>query len=142
MSRSDARRHAFILLFQIPFHSAYDAETMAEAYNGYLDGLDEAERPGKKDTEYMIRVLSGVLEKLPELDGMIKKHLRDWKLNRIHKIDLAALRLGVYELKYELDIPVGAAINEAVELSKQYGADESPAFVNGVLGSIATECPR
>jgi len=137
MSRREARRHAFALLFQIPFHEKYDAETLAEAYTDYFGSLEEAERPDENDAAYMIRVLSGVLEKLFEIDGIIRIHLKGWRLNRLNTTDLAILRYGIYELLYEPEIPTAAVINEAVELAKRYGTDESSAFVNGVLGQVS-----
>ena len=139
MSRREARRHAFILLFQIPFHKKYDAETLAEAYIDYFNSSEEADRPNEADGAYMIRVLGGVLDNLSKIDRVIKKYLKDWRLERINTTDLAVLRFCVYELLYEPDIPTGAAINEAIELAKRYGTDESSAFVNGVLSNVAKE---
>jgi N utilization substance protein B len=156
MTRREARRHAFILIFQIPFHNGYDAETLAEAYFGYLSSLDEEDTEShvsaedllkldavkNDETDYLIRVTSSVLDNLPELDRIITDHLRGWRLERINRADLAALRLGAYEMLYEPEIPAGAAINEAVELAKKYGTDESASFVNGVLGRLAREQDR
>jgi len=139
MSRREARRHAFALLFQMPFHKDYDAETLSEAYSDYFEGLEEGERLPDEDKPYLIKLVSGVLDRLPELDALIKKHLRDWRIERLNKVDLAVLRLGAYELLHEPEVPAGAAVNEAVELAKRYGADESYSFVNGVLGRISRE---
>lgn len=137
MSRRDARRHAFILIFQFPFHTPYDAAVLREAYSFYTEDLPEPERPTGRDKAYIVRVTAGTLEKLPQIDGVIENYLKDWQIDRINKVDLALLRLGVCELLRERDIPTGVTINEAVELAKQYGADESAAFVNGVLGGIS-----
>lgn len=141
MSRRDARRHAFILIFQIPFHDPFDTAVLAEARTLYFDGLDEPERPSGRDLTYIERVTGGVLENLPEIDAVVEFFLKDWKMERIGKTDLALLRLGMYELQYAPDIPAGATINEIVELAHQYGADESPSFVNGVLGGAARMLP-
>ena len=136
MSRRDARKHAFILIFQYPFHQPPAPETHAELFGFYQDGLPEEESLDKTDEPYVRRVTEGALARLDELDGVIARYLKDWQIERINRIDLAVLRLGVYELLYEPDIPGGAAINEAVELAKTYGTDESAAFVNGVLGGV------
>ena len=78
-----------------------------------------------------------MLAKLKEIDESINAAARGWKTSRMGKVDLTLIRLAVYEIKYEEDIPVGVAINEAVELAKKYGSDDSPSFINGVLAKIA-----
>ncbi len=77
-----------------------------------------------------------VIGKLSEIDGQIKKSAPKWPLKKINKIDLAILRLSTYELKHSKKIPPKVAINEAVELAKEYGGENSPSFINGVLGDI------
>ena len=76
---------------------------------------------------------------MPEIDGILNANARGWKTSRMNKVDLTVLRLAVYELKWDDEIPVGVAINEAVELAKRFGGDESPSFVNGVLGKVAEQ---
>jgi len=143
MSRRDARRHAFHLVFQIPFLHDQNVEGLAEAKAWYYDGLGEAPglegatRPEGRDAEYVDRASWGVLERLGEIDGVISNFLRGWEIDRINKVDLAIMRLSIYEMLCESDVPLGAAVNEAVELAKEYGSDESPSFVNGVLGNVA-----
>ena len=148
MSRSDARRHAFVLIFQFPFHNPMDAENLAWLKALYYDCLDEGlvhdnaprgPRPVGRDAEYADRVVWGSLEKQAQLDGVIENFLKGWDLGRLSRIDLALLRLAIYEMLCEPDVPFGVAVNEAVELAKQYGTDESPAFINGVLGNVARE---
>jgi len=147
MSRRDARRHAFNLIFQFPFFQNVGAEALAEARACYFESLDMGDipdlekltRPSKKDADYLDRAVWGVLDKQAELDGVIENFLRDWDINRINKVDLALIRLSIYEMLREPDVPLGVAVNEAVELAKEYGTDESPAFINGVLGSICRE---
>ena len=75
-----------------------------------------------------------LLSFLPDIDGQIEANSKGWKLDRIAKAELAILRLAVFEAKYDDTIPVGVAVNEAVELAKAYGGDNAPAFVNGILG--------
>ena len=145
ISRREARRHAFHLIFGLPFNVA-NVEILAKikaAYYEFVDdcdfeeyGLEKLTRPKGKNAEYIDRAFWGVFERLGELDGVISNFLRDWTIERVNKIDLALMRLSIYEMLCE-DVPLGAAVNEAVELAKEYGADESPAFINGVLGNVA-----
>ena len=74
---------------------------------------------------------------IPEIDVLINEHTTGWKTGRMNKVDLTILRLAVYEIKWDDDIPVKVAINEAVELAKRYSSDEGPAFINGVLAKLA-----
>ena len=145
MSRSDARRHSFVLIFQFPFHQRMD--DLAWLKTLYYDCLDDVfqgdsilgKRPTGRDDEYINRVVWGTLDKQAQLDGVIENFLKEWSIDRINRVDLALLRLAIYEMLCEPDVPFGVAINEAVELAKQYGTDESPAFINGVLGNVARE---
>ena len=77
------------------------------------------------------------MEHLDEIDTMLKDNTEGWDLNRIGKAELAILRLAVYEIKFDDDIPTGVAINEAVELAKIYGQDQSSGFINGILAKFA-----
>jgi N utilization substance protein B len=77
-----------------------------------------------------------IINKLSNIDSQIKRSAPKWPLNKINRIDLAILRLSIYELKYSKKIPPKVAINEAVELAKEYGSENSPSFINGVLGDI------
>lgn len=88
------------------------------------------------DMEYVIRVLKGVQENKESIDIEIEKYLKNWKLNRLSKIDITILRVCTYEFLYENEIPQNVSINEAVELAKKYSADKSASFINGVLGSM------
>lgn len=87
--------------------------------------------------DYAQKLVLGVREHLPELDGLIEANLKGWKKNRISKISLTILRIAVFEMLYADDVPVSVSINEAVELAKSYATAEDGAFVNGVLGSIS-----
>ena len=127
MNRRSARKHAFELIFQIPFHAA---EEYSDIKDMYLSGAPEDERQFIND-EFM-----GVVANLPDIDKTISESLTGWLLDRVFKSDLAVLRLAVYEITYAAGIPTGVAINEAVELAKTYGTDESYGFVNAVLGKL------
>ncbi len=139
MSRHDARRHAINIIYQFPFHFPCDAEFLAEAKAFYFEGLDEEEPPRGRDLEYFNRATTGTMDRLEQIDGVIMHFLKDWDIERINKVDLSLLRLAIYEILCESDVPPGAAINEAVEFAKDIGTDESPAFINGVLGGINRE---
>ena len=119
-----------MMLFRVEFH---DTEEMTEQ----VDLFDEAEECSEKDKEYILTKFNNILEKIDEIDAAINEVSKGWKTKRMGKVDLTLIRLAVYEMKYEEDIPVKVAINEAVELAKQYGTEESPAFVNGVLAKLA-----
>ena len=109
-------------------------EEMSEQLSLYFDTLEEL---SGKDQEYMSQKYRHVLEKLDEIDVLLNETSRGWKTKRMSRVDLTALRLAVYELKYDKDVPTGVAINEVVELAKRFGGETSGSFVNGILGKIA-----
>jgi len=135
MTRRDARRHVFSLVFQFPFYKEAKLETLAEAKRFYYDELESL--PRGKNGEYIDRVVWGIFERQAQLDGVIENFLRGWELSRISKVDLALMRVSIYEMLCEHDVPLGTAVNEAVELAKAFGTDDSPSFINGVLGNVA-----
>lgn len=90
-----------------------------------------------EDAAYISNKSSKIIEKLDEIDAMINKQAKGWTTQRMGKVDLAILRLAVYEIVYDADVPTGVAINEAVELAKKFGQEESSGFVNGVLAKFA-----
>ena len=133
MKRREQREHIFKLLFMTEFNSEQD---MDEQLSLYFDGLEEL---SQEDQTYMQEKYRHVLEHLSEIDALLNESSRGWKTKRMSRVDLTALRLAVYELKYDQDVPVGVAINEAVELAKRFGGETSGSFVNGILGKIAKE---
>jgi len=149
VSRITARRHAFNMIYQIPFHPEIDGEGYARLKASYYDFLDEMgleeygligfRRPKGKDTVYIDSVVWGVFDKQSWLDRVIENFLQDWTIDRISKIDLAILRLSIYEMLRQADVPSAVSVNEAVELAKAYGHDDSPSFVNGVLSGVVKE---
>ena len=134
MSRRTARRHAFVLIFQLPFHERLDLE---EAFELYIPEV----KIDQEDRIFLMGEVKGVAEHLALLDEKIESSADRWTLERMGRVDLALMRLAVYEMMYAQDIPVSVAINEAVELAKIYGGDDSGGFVNGVLGQIAKGLP-
>ena len=93
----------------------------------------------KDERDYFEKVVCGIKEHESEIDNMILSKLKNWTIDRIFKIDLAILRLAIYEIMYYEDMPVKVAVNEAVELAKKYGNDSSANFVNGVLREVIKE---
>ena len=102
----------------------------AEVYSENVDKLKSV------DMEYVKRVVKGIEENKDSLDRKIEKYLRNWKLNRLSKVDAAILRICTYEFLYEQDIPEKVSINEAIELAKKYSSEKSAPFINGVLGNM------
>jgi len=145
MTRRDARRHAFMLVFQLPFRKEFNTETLASAkkhFYEYLAETDENIRLRSKNAAYIDRAVWGVFERQNQIDQVITNFLREWDIDRICKIDLAVMRLAIYEMLCEPDVTPGVAVNEAVEIAKEYGTDDSQAFVNGVLGNISRSLPK
>lgn len=132
MSRRELREHIFKLLFLLEFHRTDELNEQAELY---MDEVEEA-APTEKETGYILDKFHKIDENLEELDKILSESATGWKLNRMGKVELAILRLAVYEIKMDEDIPNGVAINEAVELAKKFGGDDSPAFINGVLAKL------
>jgi N utilization substance protein B len=90
----------------------------------------------KKARPYAVELLNGVLAHLAEIDRLIRDHASNWRLERIAVTDRNLLRISVYEMVYENDAPARVVINEAVEIAKRFGGNDSPAFINGVLDSV------
>ena len=133
MVRTELREHIFKMLFQIEFN---ETEEMPSHLKYYFDTLEDA---AEKDKQYIQKKYEAVVSHVPEIDTIINDSARGWKTGRMNKVDLTILRLAVYELKWDEEIPVGVAMNEAVELAKKFSGDEGPAFVNGVLGKVASQ---
>lgn len=130
MSRREIREQIFKLLFRAEF---YEESELLEQLQLFLEELDSRE---EKDTDYIQDKFRQIVERLPQIDDMINEAAEGWKTSRMGKADLTLIRLAAYEIKYEEDIPEGVAINEAVELAKKYGTDDSGSFVNGILAKI------
>ena len=99
--------------------------------------LEEENTASEKDEKYILAKYEDIASRLDVIDDMINKEAKGWDTTRMGKVDLTLIRLAVYEIKYDDEIPTGVAINEAVELAKKFGQDNSPAFVNGVLAKFA-----
>lgn len=129
MTRREIREETFKLVFQKEF---YNAEELPEQMTLFLGENPEA---SDEEKEQMDARVKAIIEKLPEIDAIIDGVAEGWKTNRMGKVELAIIRLATYEIKFE-DLPAGIAINEAVEMAKRYGGDNSGAFVNGILAKV------
>ena len=129
MTRHVLREHIFKILFCIDF---YPLDEIEEQILNYFDSIEADELAA---SELKTRI-DRIVVVLPEIDRLIEENTEGWKLKRIGKVELNILRLAVFEMKYDDDIPEKVAINEAVELAKKFGGDESPVFVNGVLAKL------
>ncbi len=107
-----------------------------ENLNKILENCYEENDNKPDEMEYIEMVLKGVKENLAEIDSIILSKLKNWSIERIAKIDLAILRLAIYEIIYVEDIPEKVSANEAVELAKTYGNNDSKSFVNGVIAKV------
>lgn len=131
MSRRQMRETIFLLLFRIEFNTP---EEVQEQMQWYFEDRPDIE---SKDKLAIETKMGSILKRLPEIDEQIHAICKGWRLERLGKTELAILRLAVYEILKDPNVPTGVAINEAVELAKIYCSEEAPRFVNGVLAKLA-----
>lgn len=134
MTRSAQRETLFQLLFGIEFN---EIDNMEEQADVFLSLVEPA--PSSKDIKVIKEKALNVISKLSDIDEELKEKVTGWDLTRIGKVELAILRLGVYEIRYDDNVPESVAINEAVELAKKFGPDSSSSFVNGVLAKFTSK---
>lgn len=130
MNRVKLRENTFKLLFCNEFH---DKEEMPKQYELFWDNLDNI---CEEDRNYIEKRVSDVADKMEMIDSFINQVAVGWTTDRMSTVDLTILRLAYYEMKEDEDIPEKVAIDQAIELAKKYGSDESPSFVNGILAKI------
>ncbi len=129
MTRHELRERIFQTIFQFPFYEGDVPEVEIEADEDISD----------KDRDYITSKVASIREHLAEIDQKIDKNSNKWKIKRLGKSELAILRLAIFEIDYDDDIPDKVAINEAVEIAKSYCDDNSSGFINGVLSGILGE---
>ena len=147
MTRKKVREHLFQMLFVLDF---YPAEELDSQVDTFLEGLGSHSESAKGESEEGLEKVRAelkqkfyaVAEHQEEIDKKIEEKSNGWSLKRLAKADVTALRLAIYEILYDEDVPAGVAVNEAVELAKSYGGDESPQFVNGVLAKLVHKHPE
>lgn len=137
MTRKRTRENLYIMLFQTDFHNQEERMEQADIY---LEGMEDADATKKAKAELRERY-EAVLEHMEEIDQKIGEKANGWTISRLAKADLTVMRLAVFEILFDDEVPNGVAINEAVELAKRYGGDKSYGFVNGILSSIVKELP-
>ena len=130
MSRRELREWIFQTLFRMEFHDK-------EEYEKQLEMIFETEEMREEDKTYAKNKVLDIIAHIEEIDAVINEVAKGWKTSRMAKVDLTIMRLAVYEIRYEEDIPTKVAIKEAVEMAKKYGTDTSSSFVNGILAKIA-----
>lgn len=131
MSRHKLREQVFKLLFRIEFNDSVEMEEQKELFFTTSD-IETIEEEDK----YIEEHYQAVVDKLDEIDGLISSNAKGWSIDRMSKVDLTILRLGVYEMIYDDTIPEVVALNEAIELAKEFGQDQSYSFINGVLAKL------
>ena len=132
MGRRELREQIFKLLFRIEFNEKNEMPEQEELFF-----QEEENAASEKDEQYILKKYQDIVSKVDVIDEMINETAKGWETSRMGKVDLTLIRLAVYEIKYDDEIPTGVAINEAVELAKKFGQDNSPSFINGILDKFA-----
>lgn len=133
MSRKTAREEAMKILYEMEITKSNPDEIL----NNYFENL---EKPiGDEERKYITEAVNGVSGKKAEIDSYISKYLKGWNISRIAKVDLAIMRIAVYEMMDRKDVPGAVAVNEAVEIAKKYSDNNSPSYINGVLANVMKE---
>ncbi len=131
MSRRELREQIFKLLFRVEFNKMEDMPEQEELF------FEDEDAATDGDADYISEKYHKISEKLAEIDALLNEKASGWDTGRMSKVDLTILRLAIYEIRYDEDVPTGVVINEAVELAKKFGQDASYGFVNGVLAKFA-----
>ncbi|HAG69514.1 MAG TPA: transcription antitermination factor NusB [Lachnospiraceae bacterium] len=139
MKRQDVREHVFRLLFRVEFTGIDGMEEQLDLYfDAPSDDDDEIDSNfSEADNLYIRKKYEGIAGHLDDIDRALNEASKGWEISRMGKVELSVLRLAVYEILYDEDIPTGVAIDQAVELAKKYGQDGASAFINGILANIA-----
>lgn len=132
MGRRELREQIFLLLFRVEFNTLSD---MPEQIRMFLE--DNEVVHAQKDADYITDKYEKIMAKVSDIDGQLNTKAENWDVTRMGKVELTVLRLALYEMLYDEDVPVSVAINEAVELAKKFGQESSGAFVNAVLAKFA-----
>ncbi|MEC0243437.1 transcription antitermination factor NusB [Paenibacillus dokdonensis] len=142
------RRLAREIVVQSLYQMEMNEVGSEEAVNMLLDEAAEendTERVIKNEIElkaYVLELVNGVWSHKQAIDGLLENYLKGWQISRLSRVDRQILRLAAFELLYSSDVPAKVAVNEAIELSKHFGTDESGKFVNGVLGNMFRELDK
>ena len=146
MTKSKNRRSERALAFQVLYGLSFSpANTLAELRRAFNQSPDNAEKADKQEEGvqatapqgFAWELVEGVWSKSAALDDIIGRFSRNWRVDRMGRIELTLLRMGIYEMLWRDDVPAKVAINEALELAKQFGEDNARPFVNGILDAAA-----
>lgn len=132
MGRHEQREQIFRLLFRVEFHAPQGMQEQVRLF------FEDEETVGitEKDREYIESKYQLIADKLPDMDKMIDEKAEGWNISRMGKVELTILRLAVFEILFDEDVPASVAINEAVEIAKKYGQETSGGFVNAILAKF------
>lgn len=131
MSRRMARETSMQAYYQMEIRKEYETDVVRK----YIDGATDNEN----DRKFICEMVDLFVANKEVIDDEIIKHLKGWSIDRLSMIDLSILRVGLAEMLYRDDIPVKVSINEAIELGKTYGTDDSSSFISGLLGAVAVK---
>ncbi len=135
-TRSIARERALQALYQVDLARADPLDALSDAWKD--DWKSEDISSDEQLFQFSELIVQGVSEHLAQVDELIEKHSHHWRIERMSRVDRNVLRLAVYELRFCSDVPRKVVLNEAIELAKRYGTEESGAFVNGILDKISS----
>lgn len=146
MTRRELREHCFKMLFCADFYSKEEAGEQLEQYfnepeedDMTPEGISQiihSTALEASDSDYLKKKTEAIIEKISELDEKINAVAEGWQVKRMGKVEVTILRLALYEILYDEDVPEKVAINEAVDIARKFGGDESPVFVNGILAKL------
>ncbi|WMJ76238.1 MULTISPECIES: transcription antitermination factor NusB [unclassified Sedimentibacter] len=128
MKRKETREEAVKIAYCMDVNKEFDKSLPCKYINHFeIEGVD---------IEYLNKTLDDMIDNIDKIDKCITENSKDWKINRIAKVDLAVLRIALSEILYNDSIPASVSINEAVEISKKYSNEDSHKFINGILGTV------
>ena len=128
MKRKETREEAVKIAYCMDINKEFDKNLPCKYINHFeIEGVD---------TDYLNKTIDDMIDHIDEIDKQITENSKDWKINRIAKVDLAVLRVALAEILYNQTIPSSVSINEAVEISKKYSNEDSHKFINGILGTV------
>ena len=134
MTRRVIREHIFKILFSLTFDIG---ETVPHVVDGYIEDIEDAGQVlSEEDKAYIRKKVADVTASMADIDTIINDKADKWTTDRMAKVDVTLLRLMVYELRYDTEVPDKVAINEGIELAKVFGGNQSPQFINGVISKI------
>jgi N utilization substance protein B len=125
----------------VALQALYEIDSTGHPTAQVVQALAENEKLPEEGSSFASALVTGVLTCGPQLDAIIKKHAPEWPVDQLAIVDRNILRMALYELQHNQDVPIKVAVNEAVELAKTFGSDTAPRFVNGVLGAFLLEHP-